>query len=213
MYYRTGKFQTISIFASEFVRQTQRRVFLWEHHMWFLCTAVGMDLAFILILLDWFHYSLGYLQFHDADVGSSKSATSCNIRRLNPIPGTLPSQSLHTSSSLIDVRGWETLFSGSDSEGSAGALVTRGRDLSAQPFKIPSFLTPDQMRNAASKFRLPSIDGGYKRFLNKGHRFRASASLDNRKSLVEKYRLHSRCLHMKNSNAECLNFKSKFHNN
>jgi hypothetical protein len=136
--------------------------------------------------LDFICYSLGYLQFHDADLGSSKSTTSCNIRRLNPILGTLSSPSLNTSNSLTDVRDWKALLSGSDSEDSAGALVTRGRVLSAQPFAIP-----DQISNAANKFRLPSIDGGCKSLLSKRHQFRASASLDNRKLLIEKYQLHS----------------------
>jgi hypothetical protein len=140
--------------------------------------------------LDFIHYSLGYLQFHDAELGSSKSTTACNIRRLNPIPGTLSSPSLNASSSSTDVRDWKALVSGGDSEGSAGVLVTRGRVLSAQPFGIPSFLTSDQMSNAANKFRLPSIDGGCKPLLSQRHRFRASASLDNRELPIEKYQFH-----------------------
>jgi hypothetical protein len=85
-------------------------------------------------------------------------------------------------SHVTDVRDWKALLSGGDS--AAGALVTRGRGLSAQPVGIPSLLTPDQIISAANKFRLPSIDGGCKLFQNKGRRFHASASLDNRKSLI-----------------------------
>ncbi|PNF40949.1 hypothetical protein B7P43_G08853 [Cryptotermes secundus] len=50
---------------------------------------------------------------------------------------------------------------------------------------IPSFLTPDQISNAANKFRLPSIDGRCKPLLSKRHQFRASASLDNLPEEIE----------------------------
>jgi hypothetical protein len=123
------------------------------------------------------HYSLGYLQFQDADFGSSLN-TSPHIRRLNPIPAASSSASLSTSSSLLDLRDWKTLLSGTTVEGS------RGRVVSAQSFGTSLFLTPGQLHSAANKFRLPSIDGGGKPLQSWRHQFRAAASLDNRKLLT-----------------------------
>ncbi|XP_021923025.1 armadillo repeat-containing protein 2 isoform X2 [Zootermopsis nevadensis] len=122
-------------------------------------------------------FSLGYLQFQDADLGSSLSATP-HIRRLNPIPAT-PSASLSTSSSLLDLRDWKTLLNATTSEGS------RSRVLSAQPLEIPLFLTSGQITSAAKRFRLPSIDGGGKPSLSQRHQFRATASLDNLPEEIE----------------------------
>lgn len=122
---------------------------------------------------------MGYLQFQDADLGGSLNTPTSNIKRLNPIPATLSSASLSIGSSLIDMRDWKTLFSSRDSEGSASVLVNRNRTLSAQPFG--TFLTPDQISCVANKFRLPSIEGVGKPLLSQRHRFRATASLDNRK--------------------------------
>lgn len=128
---------------------------------------------------------MGYLQFQDADLGSSLGTPTSNIRRLNPISATLSSASLSAGSSLIDVRDWKTLLSSRDLEGSASVLVNRSRTLSPQPFG--TFLTPDNISCVANKFRLPSIEGVGKPLLSQRHRFRAAASLDNRKLLIEKY--------------------------
>lgn len=150
-----------------------------------ICSSFGVNISFLWTLFDTVCYSLGYLQFQDPDLGSSLGTPTSNIRRLNPISATLSSTSLSTGSSLIDVKDWQTLLSSRDTVGSAGVLVNRRRTLSPQPFG--TFLTPDKLSSAANKFRLPSIEGVGKPLLSQRHRFRATASLDNRKLLIEKY--------------------------
>jgi hypothetical protein len=152
-------------------------------------SSFGVNLSFMWNLFYTVHYSLGYLQFQDADLGSSLGTPTSNVRRLNPIPTALSSASLGTGSSLIDVRDWKTLLSSRDSERSASGLVNRSRTLSPQPFG--TVLTPDQISCVANKFRLPSIEGVGKPLLSQRHRFRATASLDNRKLLIEKYQYYT----------------------
>ncbi|PSN42597.1 hypothetical protein C0J52_08697 [Blattella germanica] len=125
-------------------------------------------------------FSLGYLQFQETEGGSSLSTTPPHVRRLNPIPSTPSSGSLNTTSSLVDLKDWKTLLS-SNYDSSTSDLIKKGRVLSAQPFG--SFLSPDQISNAASKFRLPSIDSSGKP--SRRHQFRATASLDNLPEEIE----------------------------
>jgi len=69
-----------------------------------ICSSIGVNFSLIWTLFDTVHYSLGYLQFQDAYLGSSLGKPTSNIRQLNQVSATVSSASLSAGSSLIDVR-------------------------------------------------------------------------------------------------------------